>query len=175
MDALEDNDFLEEINHLKICLEENKLSIETLKNQLEEKEKHNEKLECEILSLRKEIEKLKTLNLRFSKGSETLDKIMKVQCSPLMKTGLGYVGESSQSSAANYLKVATASLQHSSTQQGNKETLQVKHDHLNTKNTNRNTFQRNTNQQVNTNRRFHDHKNSFFLHTLEVDGICSFG
>ena len=34
MDALEDNDFLEEINQLKICLEENKISIETLKNQL---------------------------------------------------------------------------------------------------------------------------------------------
>ena len=53
MDALEDNDFLEEINQLKICLEEKKISIETLKNQLEEKEKHNEKLEHEIVSLRK--------------------------------------------------------------------------------------------------------------------------
>ena len=27
MDALEDNDFLEEINQLKICLEEKKISI----------------------------------------------------------------------------------------------------------------------------------------------------
>ena len=53
MDALEDNDFLEEINQLKIHLEENKISIETLKNQLEEKETHNEKLECEVVSLRK--------------------------------------------------------------------------------------------------------------------------
>ena len=43
MNALEENDFLEEINKLKICLEENKISIETLKNKLEEKEKHNEK------------------------------------------------------------------------------------------------------------------------------------
>ena len=34
MDALEENDFLEEINHLKICLEENKISIYTLKNHL---------------------------------------------------------------------------------------------------------------------------------------------
>ena len=32
MDALEDNDFLDEINQLKICLEESKISIETLKN-----------------------------------------------------------------------------------------------------------------------------------------------
>ena len=80
----------------------------------------------------------KTINLSFAKGSETLDEIIKVQRSPLMKTGLGYVGESSQSSAPNYLEVATASLQHSVTQQGNKETLQVKHDHLNTKNNNKN-------------------------------------
>ena len=57
MDALEDSDFLDENNKLKICLEESKITIETLKNQLEEKEKHNEKLECEVVSLRKELEK----------------------------------------------------------------------------------------------------------------------
>ena len=44
VDALEDNDFLDEKNQLTICLEESKIIIETLKNQLEEKEKHNEKL-----------------------------------------------------------------------------------------------------------------------------------
>ena len=88
MDALEENDFLEEINQLKICLEENKISIDTLKNQLIEKEKHNEKSECEIVSLRKEIEKEKILNLIFSKGTETLDEIIKVQRSPLVKIGL---------------------------------------------------------------------------------------
>ena len=115
VDALEDNDFLEEINQLKICLEESKISIETLKNQLEEKEKHNEKLECEIVSLRKEIEKVKTLNLRFSKGSETLDEIIKVQRSPLIKTSLGYIRESSQSSTPSYLNAAKANLQHSVT------------------------------------------------------------
>ena len=149
MDALEDNDFFDETNQLKICLEESKITIETLKNQFQEKEKHNEKLECEIVSLRKEIEKVKTLNLRFAKGFETLDEIIKVQRSPFIKTGLGYIGESSQASAPNYLKEAIASIQHSATQQGNKESLQVKHDHLNSKNTNRSTFQRNTNQQVN--------------------------
>ena len=89
---------------------------------------------------------MKTLNLRFAKVSETLDEIIKVQFSPLIKTGLGYIGESSQASTPNYLKVATAGIQHAATQQGNKESLQVKHDHLNSKNTNRNIFQRNTNQ-----------------------------
>ena len=162
VDALEDSDFLDEKNKLKICLEESKITIETLKNQLEEKEKHNEKLECEVVSLRKELEKVKTLNLRFDKGSETLDEIIKVQRSPLIKTGLGYTGESSQASAPNYLKAVRIGLQHAATQQGNKESLQVKHDHLNSKNTNRNIFQRNTSQQVNSSRRFHDRRNFFF-------------
>ena len=55
------------------------------------------------------------MNLRFAKGSETLDEIIKVQRSPLIKTGLGYIRESSQASASNYLKAATASIQHSAT------------------------------------------------------------
>lgn len=61
-----------------------------MKKQIIEKEEHNEKLECEIVSLRKEHEKAKSLNLRFAKGYETLYEIIKVQCSPLIKTGLGY-------------------------------------------------------------------------------------
>ena len=39
MDALEDNDFINENNQLKICLEESKIIIETLKNQIEEEKK----------------------------------------------------------------------------------------------------------------------------------------
>ena len=53
VDALEDNDFLEENNQLKISLEDKNIIIETLENQLEEKEKCNENLECEVASLRK--------------------------------------------------------------------------------------------------------------------------
>ena len=145
MNALEENYFLEEINQLKISLEENKISIDTLKNHLIEKEKHNKKLECEIVSLRKEIEKVKTLNPRFAKRSETLDEIIKVQCSPLVKTCLGYIGDSSQYSTPSYLNVAKASLQHSVTREENKETSQVNHDHFNTKNNRRNIKQRNIN------------------------------
>ena len=37
MDALEDNDFLDEINQLKICLEEIKVTIETLKIRLKKR------------------------------------------------------------------------------------------------------------------------------------------
>ena len=64
-----------------------------------------------MVSLRKYFEKEKTLNLRFAKGSETLNEIIKVQHSPLVKTGLGYIGESSQSSTPSYLNVAKSSLQ----------------------------------------------------------------
>ena len=102
-----------------------------------------------MVSLRKELEKVKTLNLRFAKGYKTLDEIIKVQRSPLVNIGLGYTGESSQVSVPNYLKAVTAGLQHAATQQGNKESLQIKHDHPNSKNTNKNVFQRNTNQQAN--------------------------
>ena len=54
MDALEEkNNFIKEIIQLKIHLEE------ALKKQILEKEKHNEKLKLEIISLRKELEKKK--------------------------------------------------------------------------------------------------------------------
>ena len=87
--------------------------IDTLQFQLDEKEKYHEKLDCEIVGLRKEIEKTKALNIRFSKGSETLDEIIKVQRSPLIKTGLGYNEESSQvhkpSTSKSYLDAARRS------------------------------------------------------------------
>ena len=65
--------------------------IDTLTHELTEWEKHNEKLECEVVSLRKELEKTKYLNILFAKGSETLYEIIKVQHSPLIKTGLTYI------------------------------------------------------------------------------------
>ena len=107
MDAIELDGFYDEISRLKTCLEENNMIIDTLQIQLDEKEQSLEKLECEIVGLRKEIEKSKALNLKFVKGSETLDKIINVQCSPLIKTGLGYNGEASQASTSkSYLDAA---------------------------------------------------------------------
>ena len=95
-DALEEEKFHEEISKLKIYLEEKNMIIDALTYQLAEKEKHNEKLECEIVGLRKDLEKIKALNIRFARGSETLNEIIKVQRSPLIKTGLGYTEEASQ-------------------------------------------------------------------------------
>ena len=85
--------------------------------QLAEKEKHNEKLDCEIMGIRKDLEKTKSLNLRFAKGLETLDEIIKVQRSPMIKTCLGYTEEASLShkpstSTKTYLDVAKTSEQY---------------------------------------------------------------
>jgi len=96
LDAIDEEGLYEEISKLKVCLEEKNMIIDTLTVQLAEMEKHNEKLECEIVGLRKDIEKTKPLNLRFAKGSKTLDEIIKFQHSPLIKTGLGYNVEASQ-------------------------------------------------------------------------------
>jgi len=107
MDVIDEDVFYEEISRLKVCLEEKNVIIDTLQFQLAEKEKFLEKLECEIVGLRKDIEKTKALNLKFVKGSETLDEIINVQRSPLIKTGLGYNGEASQASTSkSYLDAA---------------------------------------------------------------------
>jgi len=78
LDSLDEDNLYEEISKLKICLEEKSMIIDTPTFQLAKREKHNEKLECEIVGLRKDIEKTKALNLKFAKGSETLDEIIKV-------------------------------------------------------------------------------------------------
>jgi len=110
MDAIDADGLYEEISNLNIFLEEKNVIIDSLQCQLAEREKHHEKLECEIVGLRKEIEKNKALNLRFVKGSKTLDEIINVQHSPLIKTGLGYNEEASQaqkpSTSKSYLDAA---------------------------------------------------------------------
>jgi len=88
---------------------------------LAKREKHNEKLECEIVGFRKDIEKTKALNLSFAKGSKTLDEIINVQHSPLIKTSLGYTEEASQeqktSTSKSYLDAARRSEQVDNRQQ----------------------------------------------------------
>jgi hypothetical protein len=58
-------------------------------NQIKEKENICDKLEAEIVVLRKYLEKSKT-QIKFINGSETLDNILSNQRSPDDKTGLGY-------------------------------------------------------------------------------------
>jgi len=60
---------------------------------LEEKVINCEKLEAEVISLRKDLDKSNAQynhNLKFVKGIETLDKILSFQRSPSIKIDLGY-------------------------------------------------------------------------------------
>jgi capsule polysaccharide export protein KpsE/RkpR len=78
---------------LKTQLEEEKMIEEVVRSQLKEKEENCEKLEAEIVSLRKELEKkIDQLNriLKFGKSTKILDNILSFQRSPFIKTGLGY-------------------------------------------------------------------------------------
>jgi len=77
---------------LKTQLEEKKWIEEVIGIQLKEKEETCKKLEDEIISVRKELEK-KTYQLnrssKFGKRTEILDNILIFQRSPCIKTGLG--------------------------------------------------------------------------------------
>eukprot|EP00253_Pinus_taeda_P006769 PITA_06769 len=113
LDAIDEDGLYKEISKLKICSEEKSMIIDTLTFQLAKRENHNEKLECEFVGLKKDIEKKKDLNLRFAKGSETLDEIIKVRRFSLIKTGLAYTKEASQaqkpSTSKSYLDAARRS------------------------------------------------------------------
>lgn len=100
---------VEEITQLKIYLEEAKLTKEVLKKQVLEKERHYENLELEIVGLRQELEKTRALNFIFAKGSDTLEEIIKVKCSPLIKTGLEYNSNGETSKSLKYSKICTRS------------------------------------------------------------------
>eukprot|EP00253_Pinus_taeda_P016144 PITA_16144 len=134
MDAIDEEGLYEKISKLKLCLEEKNMIIDTLQFQLVESEKHYEKLESEIVGLRKEIEKTKALNVRFVKGSELLDEIIKVQRSPLIKTCLEYNKEASQaqkpSTSKSYIDAARRSEQIDNQQQRHNAAHQVNQGHF---------------------------------------------
>ena len=162
LDALEEEYFHEEITKLKICLEEKDMTINTLAHQLAEREKHNESLECEIVGIRKDLPKTKFLNLRFSKGLETINEIIKVKRSPLIKTGLGYTEESyqSQKSSAStriYLDAVGTSEQYVNCQRRPKSTHQENH----TQFAPRMNISRSFDQKVNNAKIFYDRRNFF--------------
>jgi len=75
---------------------------------------------------------LKVQKLRFAKGSETLNEIIKVQRSPLINIGLRYIEEASQSqnpstSTKSYLDAAKTNEQYDNRQQRHKVDHQVNH------------------------------------------------
>jgi hypothetical protein len=74
---------------LKTQLEEAKRIEELLKNQLDEKEESCQKMEVEVIDLRKKKEK-------FMNNSTILDEILDIQRSPNDKYGIGYNKEAKQ-------------------------------------------------------------------------------
>jgi len=89
----------EEIIKLKVELEEAKKVEDILLQQIKEKGQEFERLEEEVLIMKKIIEKAQTnlnMNIPHIKGSEKLDLILNSHRFPLMKAGLGYEGEYSE-------------------------------------------------------------------------------
>lgn len=92
-------DKVEAIESLLLQIEEGKKILETLNEQLNEKNQASERIEGEIVSLWKELEKEKTqlrFNEIFGKGTKTLNEFLKAQRVSNDKTSLGIEVESSQ-------------------------------------------------------------------------------
>jgi hypothetical protein len=85
----------ETIIHLKTQIEESKRVEELLKNQINEKEESCDKLEAEIVYLRKKVEK----SNKFLNSSKILDEILESQRSPYDKSGLRYKEEATHAEA----------------------------------------------------------------------------
>ena len=77
---------------LKVQLEEAKRTEDVTKFQLEEKERENQRLEMEVVGLRKKIEKSKD-HVKFNESSVILDEILKCQRLSSDKSGLGFKKE----------------------------------------------------------------------------------
>jgi hypothetical protein len=98
------NEPSEEISLLKVKLEEAKRIEDILTQQLKEAKTKGEKLEAEVVSVRKDLEKFQALyhqNLTSIKASEGLATILNQQRNPKLKTGLGYEEGSSSGQPSN--------------------------------------------------------------------------
>jgi hypothetical protein len=80
--------------------------------QLKEKEENCKKLEDEIVSLRKELEKTTdhlNRSLKFGTSTETLDNILSFQRSPFIKKILSYVNKKNTTEGDASIKVTMPS------------------------------------------------------------------
>ena len=69
-----------------------------MKDQLDEKERTCQKLEMEVVDLRKKDEK-NVVHAKFKNSSTILGEILDCQGSPFDKTGLGYIKETKEYNA----------------------------------------------------------------------------
>ena len=81
-------------------LEPNRME-EILKNYLKEKQLTCERLEVELVHLRKEID-AKLIQTRFENSSKVLDEIITTQKDPSNKIGVGYSQEENQVNSKSY-------------------------------------------------------------------------
>ena len=94
----------EDINLIKLELEEEKKIEEYLKQQLAESKTRCEHLEKEVVNVKKDLEKYQALyhqNISSIKSSEELNNILNKQRAPQIKFGLGYDQNASSSNSAN--------------------------------------------------------------------------
>jgi hypothetical protein len=98
------NEPSEEIVLLKVKLEEAKNIEDILKQQFKEAKTKFEKLEAEVVSVKKDLEKFQALyhqNMTSIKASERLATILNQQRNPKLKNGLGYEEGSSSGQTSN--------------------------------------------------------------------------
>ena len=94
----------EDINLIKLELEEEKKIEEYLKQQLAESKTRCEHLEKEVVNVKKDLEKYQALyhqNISSIKASEELNNILNRQRAPQIKFGLGYDQNACSSNSAN--------------------------------------------------------------------------
>ena len=84
---------------LKVELEEAKKIEDMLLQQIKDKTREQEKLEEEVVCLRKKLENAQrkvVINPSQTTSSSNLNEILVAQRSPMIKIGIGYEGESSK-------------------------------------------------------------------------------
>ena len=114
---------------LKVELEEAKKIEDILRQQLTKNKIRCEKLEEEVVSVRKELEKFQAMfhkNFSSIKASEELNNILNKQRSPLIKYGLGYEQGSSNSQSKNKEPIKMINVQSSKQSEFTKSANSIK-------------------------------------------------
>ena len=95
------NTLEEQVQGLKFEVEEHKCIEESLQKKLEEINQEREALEAEVVSLRKEVKKGKTVQ-KYANSSRALEELINNQRSYNDRTGLGYKEEETGPSKTKY-------------------------------------------------------------------------
>ena len=95
------NTLEEQVQGLKIEVEEHKFIEDSLQKKLEESNQENEELEVEVVSLRKEVKKGKTIQ-NYANSSRALEELIKNQRSYNDRTDISYKEEEAGPSTTKY-------------------------------------------------------------------------